>query len=559
MKLYGYYLFHSFLGAVKKVFRTWVVIYLAFILVCALIGGVVGATLGASLDDDWSEEEDSSEIEEGEDWDEEDSEDLFDFSETELLGVNLSENLPQLAASVAFLLTLIWLTMEIVSGFGNSDTNIFTMPDVNFVFSSPVKPQSILTFRTLMLMGRTLFLTIWLGFCIASGLFLSHPALCGWILLTWLLLLLVSKCLSILCYLLTTANPQRKKIFQAALVLLFLWSALLFLPLVESENRFATFLLCMEKGLCRTVPIAGWLSGILFYGLSGKTAAACGYTFLTLAVICLLIFVIAKIRCDFYEDALFHATKRQAILDQAKEKKKQTLPRQKERKETVRRDLIQKGKGASVFFFKNVALTDRHAFLHILTPGSTIWLITALLLAAATRFLFDSNSVIPLAILFLFCLLIRNLGNPIAEELQENFIWMIPESTRLKLFYTFLGNQYRMILCFFPAWILSAFLVGGRPIEILLWSLLILSFDFFCSASGLFADLLTPTSLVESVRSMIQLLIITLSILPTVVLLAVGYFLSAPLPALGISAFLNLFLTALLLLFAPAILDTGRK
>ena len=44
MRMIGYYAVHSFLNQLKKIFKTWV---LVFILACALIGGLIGAGIGA--------------------------------------------------------------------------------------------------------------------------------------------------------------------------------------------------------------------------------------------------------------------------------------------------------------------------------------------------------------------------------------------------------------------------------------------------------------------------------------------------------------------------------
>ena len=44
MNLLGYYMSHSFINQIKKLLHTWVVV---FILVCGLMGGVIGVGLGS--------------------------------------------------------------------------------------------------------------------------------------------------------------------------------------------------------------------------------------------------------------------------------------------------------------------------------------------------------------------------------------------------------------------------------------------------------------------------------------------------------------------------------
>ena len=53
MRLFGYYAWHSFINQVKKLLHTWVLI---FIVVCALMGGLIGY-MAASLSDTASESE----------------------------------------------------------------------------------------------------------------------------------------------------------------------------------------------------------------------------------------------------------------------------------------------------------------------------------------------------------------------------------------------------------------------------------------------------------------------------------------------------------------------
>ena len=44
MRLFGYYAFHSFVNQVRKIFKTWIII---FIVVCGLVGGIMGYTIAS--------------------------------------------------------------------------------------------------------------------------------------------------------------------------------------------------------------------------------------------------------------------------------------------------------------------------------------------------------------------------------------------------------------------------------------------------------------------------------------------------------------------------------
>ena len=42
MRVFGYYLAHSFKNSIRKIFRTWVAIYIVFIILMAVVGGLIG-------------------------------------------------------------------------------------------------------------------------------------------------------------------------------------------------------------------------------------------------------------------------------------------------------------------------------------------------------------------------------------------------------------------------------------------------------------------------------------------------------------------------------------
>ncbi|MGM9637040.1 MAG: hypothetical protein ACI3YK_03535, partial [Eubacteriales bacterium] len=52
LQLIGYYIPHTFVNVIKKVFRTWIAILLAVFLVCGLFGGIIGVTLGVLISEE---------------------------------------------------------------------------------------------------------------------------------------------------------------------------------------------------------------------------------------------------------------------------------------------------------------------------------------------------------------------------------------------------------------------------------------------------------------------------------------------------------------------------
>ena len=151
MKLFLYYVFCAVKNQIRKLFKTWVAI---FLLVCMLIGGVIGG-IAASLDSMVEDElppEDVEMVEPSEDELPPEDDAISSMSEEEIM---------RIAEAVIAGLLLLLVVMEVL-GAEKNGSNIFMMADVNLLFASPMRPQSVLMFRLCAQMGAMIFLGIYL-------------------------------------------------------------------------------------------------------------------------------------------------------------------------------------------------------------------------------------------------------------------------------------------------------------------------------------------------------------------------------------------------------------
>ena len=137
MRLFGYYALHSVFNQLRKLFKTWV---LVLILVCALIGGLIGFG-AATLQEAASGGEENAEVID-EAYEEIENEAIDEISMEVAIGISGMEVF-ELAASVIILGVFIF---EVFSAEKNG-AKIFLPADVNLLFPSPMKPQSVLMFR----------------------------------------------------------------------------------------------------------------------------------------------------------------------------------------------------------------------------------------------------------------------------------------------------------------------------------------------------------------------------------------------------------------------------
>ena len=166
MRLFFYYASHSLLNTIKKVMKTWVALILVFIVFGCMMGFV------ANLFDkkEGSSEPDQTsvvELQDGEGPGEEISlEDAVSEQGAKskfaaFMGEHdlTKEMIVDIAISAIFLLVLATNILN-----SQNSSKIFLPADVPMLFSSPMKPQSVLMFRLLCTLGSSLLVSLFMLF-----------------------------------------------------------------------------------------------------------------------------------------------------------------------------------------------------------------------------------------------------------------------------------------------------------------------------------------------------------------------------------------------------------
>ena len=209
MRMTLYYLAHAFKNQIRKLFRTWVAIFLVVCIGIGLIFGFAAAGLSSLFEEDAPDEEEIVETlpEEG-----------VPLTEEERNGI------VELAVGGIVLFVLAF-SIGLVDKNGGS---IFLMADVNLLFAAPIKPQTVLLFRLIMQAGTSIFATLYLIFQIPN-LMLNLGLGIGTVLAilgAWLMLMIFSKLCSVLLYTVASTHPRVKQDLRPAL-----WGTLLVIAL----------------------------------------------------------------------------------------------------------------------------------------------------------------------------------------------------------------------------------------------------------------------------------------------------------------------------------------
>ena len=343
MHLLPYYIIHTFVNAVKKLFRTWVAVFLGIVVLFALFGGVVGYVAGSVIEDETVTQEEY---------------------ETEPMTAEdraVVYQIIDLVSGAVILAILLWNIYNADKAAkprtgGRSVTALFTLADANFLFPSPNQPQTVLLFRTVLQMGLVLLGSVYLIFQLPNlilNLGLSPGAALS-ILLAWAAVLFIGKLINIFCYCVTATKPRLKKYTTpVSLGVLVLAAALYALRFLSTGSYWQSAVDLFASPVSRLIPIWGWIKGIIMFAVEGEWWYALACTAVTLVAGILFIYLIWHIKVDFYEDALQSAQECHTKQTELKSGKKAAVKhREKERKDRP----IGYGEGAAVLFSKNMLM-----------------------------------------------------------------------------------------------------------------------------------------------------------------------------------------------------------
>lgn len=548
MRLIFYYMVHAVKNQIRKLFRTWVAV---LILICILFGVVVG--IGAAFLSELFEDNTPPE----------DSEITQTLPEEEE-GSSLSpEEVTALVELITGGIVLAVLVFSVLTA-DKSGSSIFLMADVNLLFPAPMKPQSVLLFRLIMQTGTSLVLTIYLLFQVPNlmlNLGLNAGAAFA-ILGAWFLLLVYSKLVSVLLYTLSATHPAFKRRLRPALYLLLALIAggYLLFAITGSGSYFEAALSFFNAPLTRFIPIWGWLKALVFFGITGEPLFAVAAAAALLLGAVLLVVIIWHIRADFYEDAMARSAETAEMQQAAQGNANPALAkRKKDRSDKLRRDGLQKGAGASVYFYKSMYNRFRFAHLRYFTKTAETDLVVALGVSLILMYVVGTPTFPAVAAVLGVFTFFRALGNPIAADIKQESFFLVPDSAHKKIFYSFLGGMVNSALDLLPAFLVAALLLQANPAEVLVWYLLTISVGAYADSVGVFIDLSLSTGLANNIRAMVQILFVYFGLIPAVVLLSVGFALELPLLFAGITACFCAGIAAVFLALSPLFVLNGRR
>ena len=521
MRLWGYYALHTFINTIKKIFKSKVMI----VILCSfLIGGVIGGSVGfiSSLVEDQAQTESSVS--------KDDKTNDPAQMEEDFMTVHadaIRESIPA-ATMILLLVVVLWG----IYGGSKKGSDFFLMADANILFAAPLKAQTVLMFRLSFQMLALLFFTFYLIFQVPSMkliLGLDNFAIVA-IFLAWGMLLFMSKLMSVFTYTLTATYEHLKKyvvpfVFAVGLLVVAATGAVY---ISTGNDYMATLRLTYGADWSNYIPVFGWYKAMVMNAINGHVFASLGYMALNLVFLIALVWGIWHIKADFYEDALAGAQKRDDMTKAALEgrninkDKKQSAKRTQKLEHKVRKSYELKGWGASVFLHKSILNRRRFSKFGFVTNTLLLYLAIGGLGAAFMAYKTDLREISVVGLIMALTLFFRNFGNPIEIESSHNWLFLVPEDPYKKVLYAILAGSVDCVLDLLPGIVVATVILRGNPLMALLWLATLVSMDFMFSCFGLLLQAILPSSAMDVVKSMLQMMLRAFIIVVIAIAFAIG-------------------------------------
>lgn len=521
MRLWGYYALHTFINTIKKIFKSKVMI----VILCSfLIGGVIGGSVGfiSSLVEDQARTESSVS--------KDDKTNDPAQMEEDFMTVHadaIRESIPA-ATMILLLVVVLWG----IYGGSKKGSDFFLMADANILFAAPLKAQTVLMFRLSFQILALLFFTFYLIFQVPSMkliLGLDNFAIIA-IFLAWGMLLFMSKLMSVFTYTLTATYEHLKKyvvpfVFAVGLLVVAATGAVY---ISTGSDYMATLRLTYGADWSNYIPVFGWYKAIVMNAINGHVLASLGYMALNLVFLIALVWGIWHIKADFYEDALAGAQKRDDMTKAALEgrninkDKKQSAKRAQKLEHKVRKSYELKGWGASVFLHKSILNRRRFSKFGFVTNTLLLYLAIGGLGAAFMAYKTDLREISVIGLIMALTLFFRNFGNPIEIESSHNWLFLVPEDPYKKVLYAILAGSVDCVLDLLPGIVVATVILRGNPLMALLWLATLVSMDFMFSCFGLLLQAILPSSAMDVVKSMLQMMLRAFIIVVIAIAFAIG-------------------------------------
>ena len=418
--------------------------------------------------------------------------------------------------------------------------SVFKMPDVNFLFVSPVSPKKILFYGLLKQVTGILFGFVFMAFYIGMLLDTFNITLgdVAVMIISTALFLFTVQVFSLLLYSVVNGKPKRAAAAKAAIYTLVGLNVLVVL-LVFMKNGGAGSALnaAISSPYLEYIPLAGWYKGAAFAFIAGNTVRAVVFTALNTAFLILSIILFVKTDVDYYEDVLENAEKRFEVMRAVKEKRVYARDKDSMKRVKVGKEGIGKGCGADTFFYKHICEAKRRSRFVFVDKVTFIMLIVNLIACFIVRSVNGGHMSAGQIMLMstgisVYILFFLNAAGDWTRELMKPYIYLVPEPPFKKLIWSSMTSIIKPAIDGIIVFPITCIAVRANLLTAFLCILLYASFGFLFTAGNVLSQRIFGSMSNRGVTMFLYIFMSILIIAPGVAVSAVLYFLQPWLPGI---------------------------
>jgi hypothetical protein len=394
------------------------------------------------------------------------------------------------------LLTVILLLYSIHKG-TKKLKSYFLMSDVNLIFPSPIRPQTVLLYGLVKQVAMELLISFWFLYQIPNILRSFNVPPKNQIMLIGAVILfqmVFCNCLKLMIFACCArfkglANLIRWAVKLSAVLLVAIPGTLVYLNRHSWESIKNTALGIYNSKAVSYIPVVGWMKELAYQSVGKMDSSAIVYFILFISLSAVLVYITYGIELDYYEDVLSMAEEnefahkvksgdvKQGDIQYNRNGKAVKIFINPLRRVRLKLDGVY---GAKTFLYKHVNEYFKRGiwFINFYSLFITaISIIYALTPVKEIKFL-----------LFVFggFLVYSSLANKVQSEINYHYIYMIPDESENKLFYSSMSSLIKVAVDGLLLFVPSGIIMHTSIIEIILCIIIYISFGVLCSFSGLF-------------------------------------------------------------------------
>ncbi len=383
---------------------------------------------------------------------------------------------------IVFGLFTMMFVLQAATGFNNG-ASMFSMADVNLIFTGPYKPYKVLLYGLIQQLGTSLLLGIFILFQYTT-LSVSYGAGFGALLLIFLgyvLTILLGQLTAMVIYSFTSSDDAKKRLVKVLFYsILLCFGAYAVINLLKGKVTFTAAITVLSDRVFDFLPVAGWMSGFVKGALSGNIAqVVLCLGGAAIYVVLLLLFIIFY-KADYYEDVLKSTEVSFSAITSAKEGRMgEAAPANVK----VGKTGIGNGYGAEAIYYKHL-IENRRSRLFIFDRITVIFSAMTILFSVFMR----DIGIIPIFAFSVYMQIFSVSLGRFVKELTRPYIYLIPESPVKKMIYAIMEALPKFVLNAALIFITVSFIIDLSPSDTIFAILAHISFSILFTSGNIVVE-----------------------------------------------------------------------